>query len=174
MAYSSASDVALLTSNLLAGSNNFTELTTPAKEGVENWLSSGCSIIHSALQGNGYSVPVTAGAAPAIYGKVKQLEIYYGVAMAEMSRLNTRVAARERTRGQIFMKLFEDGLTSLMNDDLSLGGVPVVATAPMFIGGISKDRKSTVESDTDRVPARFYRGLLEFPGTVSADELEND
>ena len=108
--YSSASSVAQFTPNLVSGSTTFSPASLPTLDAVEAWLSTGCSLIHTALNGAGYSTPVSVSTAPAVYGQVQNLEMIYGAAMAEMTRLTTRTAANERTRGQIFMKMFNDGL----------------------------------------------------------------
>jgi len=173
--YSSASNVAQFTPNLVSGSTDFSTSTTPTKVAVEGWLSTGCSLIHTALNGAGYSTPVSVSTAPAVYGQVQNLEMIYGAAMAEMTRLTTRTAANERTRGQVFMKMFTDGLDALVSSDLSSAGLSKSATAPIYIGGVSIDRKETLADDTDRVRPSFQRDLMTWSGTTeSSDRLEDD
>jgi hypothetical protein len=140
---------------------------------VNSWLSSGCTKIHTALQGAGYNVPITTST-PALYGTVRQLEAFYGAAMAELSRRSSRVDSRERTRYEVFMDLFNDGLKDLVSQDLAQVGVAVSGTAKIHIGGTSKDRKEVLEEDKDRVEPAFRRGLMSFPGTVAEIDREND
>jgi len=173
--YSSASNVAQFTPSLVSGSTDFSTSTLPTKVAVEGWLSTGCSIIHGALNGAGYSTPVSVSTAPAVYGQVQNLEMIYGAAMAETTRLTTRTAANERTRGQIFMKMFQDGLKQLLDTNLSAAGMSKSGTAKIYVGGQSKDRKSVLAGDSDRVRSSFNVDLMEWSGTMDAsDRLEDD
>lgn len=169
--YSCASSVAVFCPNLTGGSPNFWEGSTPPRAAVEEWLSTGCMLIHSALEAAGYDVPVTTST-EGLYGEVRQLETFYGVAMAEYSRRSSRVSTQERTRAEVFMELFEDGMKKLAGKDLAQVGLSVSGTAKIHIGGISKTRKETVEEDTDRVEPRFYREQFRFPGTASEYDEE--
>lgn len=175
MAYSSASDVAAYTPNLLdSGHDNFTSTTRPTKSQVERYLSAACGMIETRLNAAGYTTPVTAGTVA--YDLVSDLESLYAAGRAEMVRMTARVAATERTRSQMFMDQFNNGLDTLLQMDLSRAGIS--HQSRLYAGGISVSDKSAVDADTDRVPTRFSKGQFRHAGTQrpssSADDEESD
>ena len=158
MAYSSASDVAGLTPNLVSPASTFDTSTSPALAQVNNWLSAGCAVINMRLAGVGYDpIPTTSGA----YDLARMANALYGAWMAERSRINTRVSADERTRADFMKRDFEFMLEQLLETDLSRSGV--TATSVAYAGGISVSDKVSVESDGDRVAPRFSRGMFANP-----------
>ena len=166
MAYGSASGVAGFCSNLLSTASNFSASTVPSACQVTAWLSSGCAIIESNLSGVGYSVPVAAGT---VYDWLVVLNELYAVAQAEKARTNITLAPGERTRGQVFEDDFWKGLERLLKQDLTSVGVGRRSGDIMYVGGVSIDDKDTIESDSDRVKPRFFRGQYAFPGTLRPD-----
>ena len=167
-AYASASNVAGLCQNLLGGAATFGTSSSPTLEHVNNWLEQGYSAINTVLNSLGYSVPATSTAT--IYHRLTNLNTLYAAALAELSRINVTLSPGERTRGQVFMQMFDDGLAELNKMDLSTVGISAdTAMGTMYIGGTSIADKEANESDTDRVPRRFVRGMFNFPGrgTVS-------
>ena len=168
--YSSASNVAFLTPNLLSGASSFAESTKPPSgSAVDFWLSSACGIIETELSSHGFVTPVPAGA---VRDRLAGIETLYGAAMAEMARANVRLGPGERTRGQVFMEMFDDQLESLLKTDLTLAGVGALSAATPYAGGISSSDKDLMESDSDRVKPMFKRELMRFPGTTSAGDIE--
>lgn len=166
MAYSSGSDVAALCPSLVDGGSNFTTSTRPTLVQINSWLSSGCADIELRFQAAGYATPVTVAAAPEIHTRLRDLNTLYAASFAELSRLVTRISTQERTRGQFFWKMYNDGMDELLATDLASAGLSPAATAPIYIGGISVDDKDTREDDSDRVEPRFKRGQFDFPNVL--------
>lgn len=171
MAYASASDVAAYVPNLLTD-GEFTDADKPSRDAVARYLNAGDALIDTVLGGAGYSVPVGSGAT--VYEFVVDLSALYAAARAELSRVSARVAAAERTRGQVFMQAFEDGLERLTEMDLSRSGVTRASTGKLYAGGISKADKKDVEGDSDRVTPRFERGLFRYPGSQTPGGTTTD
>ena len=94
MAYASASDVAALCRNLANGGSTFDATTCPNGSQVNVWLSTGCAVINSRVQGMGYTPPLTGTAAEV----AQQANACYAAWFAERSRHNARTTADERTR----------------------------------------------------------------------------
>jgi len=164
MAYASASDVAANSQSLLHGADSFGTSSSPMLSEVRGWLSSGCSIIETRVASHGYTVPVTAGTRG--YDWAKDLNAIYATARAELSRTNVTLAPGERTRGQVFLEMFWDGLEEFLKMDLTLVGIARGSSGTLYAGGISKSDKQLDEADSDRVQPRFKRGQFEFPGTI--------
>jgi hypothetical protein len=167
MTYSSASSVAAFTLNILDGNTSFGENTLPTKKQVDNWLSSGCSIIETELQGRGYSIPVSNGISART--RVDHLETLYAVAQAEMARTTATVGPGERTRGQVFETMFWSGLEKFLDGDLTMVGLTRSSTGSIYSGGISIAGKQAYETDSDRVAPRFSRGQFRHAGTMPPD-----
>jgi len=165
--YSSASSVGSYTLNILDGNQTFGENTLPTKKQVDNWLSSGCAIIETELQGRGYSVPVSNGTSART--RVAQLETLYAVAQAEMTRATATVGPGERTRGQVFEAMFWSGLEKFLDGDLTMVGLTRSSTGSIYSGGISITTKQSYETDSDRVTPRFSRGQFRHAGTERPD-----
>ncbi len=170
MAYASASDVGLYTPGLL-DDGNFTLSTTPTKAAVERFLSAGCALIETRLKAAGYSVPVGGGAA--VYDQISDLNALYAAGRAEMVRMTARVSATERSRSQMFMDAFNNGIDVLLSSDLSRAGLSV-AQKSVYVGGISSSDKDAVENDTDRIAPRFSRGQFRHTDTQRPSQSSND
>lgn len=164
MAYCSASAVAGLCRNLLGQEQAFSFSSCPTINDVNQWLSSGCSIIESQLAGFKYTVPVSNGTAA--YDWLAHLNALYGAAYAEMSRTNVTLGPQERTRGQIYLEQFWNQLTMLGKTDFTLAGLSRTTYGTLYTGGVSVADKNANEDNIDRVPPRFFRGLGRFSDTI--------
>jgi len=168
MAYASASDVASLCRNLRGSAGSiFTTETDPTLASVDVWLISGCAVLETQLAAHGYSTPVASTAAA--YGWMTNLNALYGAARAEMSMTTDGMRVGERTRGQVFEKMFWDELKMMLKMDLTFAGISRSSTGTLYVGGISETEKDSYESDSDRVDPRFHRGIGAFPGTIRPD-----
>jgi len=165
MPYASASHVARLTKNLVGPDKTFTSSTSPTLKAVNDWLSSGCSVIETVLGSNGYSTPVasTAGA----YSWFTDLNGLWAAAWAEMSRSNVTLGPGERTRGQYFLEEFWSQFDRILKQDLTIGGGLAKSSVggTIFVGGIKVADKQTIEQDTSLVEPRFSRGMFRDPGS---------
>ena len=138
----------------------------PASAQMIEFISSGCSLIHTKLNSLGYTVPVASSAG--IYDFLGQLENWFVAWQCEAARSSARVSTRERSRSDQFKKMFYDGLESLGEMDLTLAGVNQDTADPgWYVGGISDAEKRSVSSDTDRVKSRFRRGQFKNKGRMS-------
>ena len=162
MAYCSASDVGILCQNLLGKAEDFDSSTSPALAAVTMWLSTGCAVINAQIKSIGYTTPIASTSDA--YDVARQANALYGAWMAERSRLNSRTAADERTRADMFKKDFDTLMKVLLSLDLSEMGVTNVSR--MYAGGISVSDKETIEGDTDRVTPRFARGMFSNPAAL--------
>ena len=158
MAYANASQVYAHVFSLVKPASEFDANTCPSLAEVNIWLTGGCAVINAHLAGAGYgAIPTTSAA----YDLATAANALYGAWMAERSRVNARVSAGERTRADMFKRDFEFHLEQLLTLDLSRTGVTQTSVA--FAGGISKASKDSYNSDTDRVPGRFKRGMFRNP-----------
>lgn len=164
MAYASASDVSNHSRNILGNSGSFDASTSPTLTAVNYWLSSGCAIINTKLASCRYSVPAAAGTV--IYDWLSELNAIYAAAHVEMSRTNVTLSSDERTRGQVFLEMFNDQLDMLCDMDLTGAGLSRVSQGKLYTGGIYTSEKQRIESDTSFVKPRFSRGMNRFPGTI--------
>ena len=164
MAYASASDVAAWSQNILGGASTFSTSTSPTLTSVNNWLSSGCAVIETALAGEGYSIPPASGTR--VYDWLTELNSLYTAARVELSRTNITLEPGARTRGQVFDEMFYAQLDRLLDMDLSGVGLSRATAGKVYAGGISISDKDDRRADTDRVQPRFKRGQFDFPGTI--------
>ena len=172
MAYSSASDVAILCPHFLNGASDFSTTSSPTLAAVNSWLSSGCAVINAKLASVGYDAIGTNSAA---YEFARQANAFYGAYMAERSRLSARVNKQENTRSDQFRDDFEDMLKMLVGLDLSRMGVTRGAAPPAnYAGGISISDKQEFEDDADRVAPRFGRGMFDNQETIQPDTSNAD
>lgn len=165
MSYSTASHVASLTQNILSGASNFSTSSSPTIDAVNNWLSTGCSIIETYLSSKKYEMPVASTAA--VYSWLENLNALYAAGMAEMSRSNVTLGPGERTRGQAMIQQFWDELKLLSSMDLTTMGVSRLSDGKLYAGGISISDKQTYESNSDRTAPRFHREQFRFSGTIA-------
>jgi hypothetical protein len=172
-AYCSASNVAAYCTNLLGGAADFNDTSTsPSLVRVNKWLQQGFSEINMTLGSRGYSVPAASGIT--MYDQLEELNALFGAGHAEMSRLNVTLLPGERTRGQVFLKMFYDGLQRLVDMDLTAGGLTTNSNQGyVYAGGISISDKETYEDDTDRVLPRFKRDMFTF-GSTSTEEEDDE
>ena len=164
MTYSSASDVAQLTKNLLGPEATYTLTSSPTVTAVNSWLTSGCSELELFVVSLGYDVPIPVGSIAR--AKFEHLEALYAAAWAEFSRTTGTLVPDERTRGQVLMEMFYDQLDRVSDMDLSRAGVSRSSAGKMHVGGISIARKQTVQQNTDNVQPRFFKDMFSFPGTL--------
>lgn len=167
MGYCSASDVAAYCQNLLGTNDNFTESSCPTLTEIDQFITSGCGVIETVLLAYNISVPIASGTA--IFDWLTDLNAYYATARAQKSRENATVSPGERTRGMQFESDFWNGLNRITQLDITLAGAGNVATAPIYVGGISKDDKLDVMDDSDWVEPRFRRGQFHVPGVSQSD-----
>lgn len=173
MAYASASNVEALCQHLLGKENAFSTTSSPTRDEVTAFLSSGCAIIESYLSSYGYSVPVASGTVS--YDWIRDINAYYAAAIAEMTRLNVSVQPGERTKGQVYQEIFWQNLERLLSLDLALvGGTSRSNAGSLYVGGISVDDKNTYIGNSDRVKPRFSRDQFAFPGIMRPTEMEID
>lgn len=156
MAYAAASDVGALCANLLGSASEFESSTSPTLTQVNSWLSSGCAAINARYGG---AIPATSNA----YELARQANALFAAWFAERSRVNTRVAANERTRADMFKRDFDAVIEMLDLLDYDELGVDA-GTSAAWAGGISRADKQTYEANSDRVKPRFSRGMLDYPG----------
>lgn len=168
-AYASASDVAVLTQNLIGKEETYTTSTSPTRGAVERWLSSGCAAIENKLRGAKYEMPPPVSST--IYSQLIDLNALFAAARAEQSRSNVVLGPGARTRAQVFMDEFWKELEMLCEQDLTLSGVSRVSSGQLFVGGISRADKRARATDSDMLPPRFSRGAFAFPGTDRHDDI---
>lgn len=167
MAYGSSSGIATFCKNVLGGISDFTTATSPTLQAVNMWLTAGCSIIEARLSSEGYSMPPAESSV--VWGFLAELNNLYGAARVEMSRVNVSLGPGERTRGQVFEKMFWDGLDQLSRLDLTSVGLSIDSSMKIYVGGTTDTEKDTWEDDSDRVQPRFKRGQFNFPETIRPD-----
>jgi len=172
MPYASVDQVAALCRNLLGTATQFGSSTSPTVYEVESFLSSGCSAIEIRLSAAGYDVPVAAGSRA--YDFISHLNTLYGAAYAEMSRTNVVLGPGERTRGQQFLAQFNNEIDGFISLDLTGMGISRSSRGEIYVGGTSKADVNSNISDTDRVPPRFFRGMLQTSGTLEPSESTLD
>jgi len=164
MPYASASDVESFCRNLVGAASGFDVGTDPTLLSVDAWLSSGCAVLETELGSHGYSTPVASTVSA--YGWLTNLNALYAAARAEMSRANVTLRVGERTRGQVFDKMFWDELKRLLDMDLTMAGISRSATGTVYTGGIGVADKQAKEGDSDRVSPAFQKTMFNFPGTI--------
>lgn len=172
MAYTSASNVAAYTPELLSGQGNFTSSTKPSKDAVERWIDDGAALIDGRLAAAGYSTPV--GSDATVYNYIRDLNELYAAGRAEMVRMTARVAATERSRSQQFMDQFNNGLDALLKMNLARAGLTLSSEGLPYIGGVSVSGKDAVNADSDRVMPRFNRGQFRVAGTQRPSGSHSD
>jgi hypothetical protein len=165
--YAETADVAAYCKNLIEGGDDFTNSTTPTITQVMRWLTRGKSVIDNKLNDAGFTAPTDSTSD--IWAELTELNAWYAVWQAELSRTNTRIGVEERTRASIFEKMFRDGIKDLLARDLS-GLSDTGYSYSGYVGGISESEKDAVVADDDRVPMRFARGQFDNPGTDGAQE----
>ena len=163
MAYASTTDVAAMTRGLILPNSTYDASTNPSVTDVEGWLDEGAGIINTILATNGYGVP---SAGTDVYKMLSRANALYAAAAAEDSRIGARVSADERTRGDRFLKQFNMLMDRI--GALDLGRAGLSQTSVGYIGGRSRSDKDSVNSDSDRMPARFVRGQFRNPEASNA------
>lgn len=175
MAFSTCTMVAALIPNLINGASNLDGLgdLRPASSEIRQFMSGGCSLIVATLASLGFNAPAAGGA---LYDFLGDIEANYAAWRAELSRSSPRVAKGERSRADDFRKAYEANLRQLKDMDLSMMGFTPKFSTGMgwYVGGISQAEKDSVESNTDRVQARFERDKFGNPSlpndTTTSDQ----
>ena len=163
--YCAASDVAILGKNLLGEQDIFNTSSSPNNSAIDTWISSGCAYIETNLQAKGYTTPIAS--TNVLFGMLKDCNAMFAVARAELSRTNVILGPGERSRGQVFQKMFEDCLKGVLSMDLTSVGVTKSSVrGTIYVGGISESDKDSRYSDTDKVRARFVKGQFDWEGTL--------
>ena len=144
--------------SLVKPASAFDTSTCPSLDDIEQWITTGCAVINTQLSTRGYGGPSSG---TALYEMLGQANAFWAAALAEDSRVNARISADERTRGDRFYRQYEKLMAVLDKMDLSRLGLS--QTSGVYAGGISWSDKSSVESNTDRVPGRFKRGQFRNP-----------
>ena len=155
--------------SLVKPASAFDTTTCPSLNDITDWITTGCAVINTKLTSLGYSVPT---ASTAVYEMLGQANAFWAAALAEDSRINARISADERTRGDRFMRQFDNLMKLLGTMDLSRAGLSQVTAG--YAGGISVSDRASVESDTDRVKPRFKRGQFENPEAARASDSDSD
>ncbi|KKM77126.1 hypothetical protein LCGC14_1373210 [marine sediment metagenome] len=170
MAYSTCARVSSLLVNLLNGASDFDNLAAdvvPGSAAYIGFMSSGCSIINATLQVHGYSVPVASS--NGLFDYLADVEANYAAYRAEMSRSSPRTATGERSRADMFKRVFDDGIKFLSESDLTELGISK-STTDWYIGGRTDSDKSVQESDRDLVQGRFARGRFSNPNVAISSQ----
>lgn len=163
-AYASASHVAPFNSNLLNGASAFSGSTNPTLNNVNIFLQNAFADINTKLNGCGYDTPVASTAN--YFNALRDLSTWYAAARVEFVRINLTLSPDERTRGQVFQEMYDDGKKALCEGDLTLAGLDRTSQGALFVGGTKKSDKSTQTSDTDRISPAFFRGMKQWSGTT--------
>ena len=156
--------------SLVKPASAFDTTTCPSLNDITDWITTGCAVINTKLTSLGYSAPA---ASTAVYEMLGQANAFWAAALAEDSRINARISADERTRGDRFMRQFDNLMKLLGTMDLSRAGLSQVTAG--YAGGISISDKDSVSSNTDRVSPRFWRGRGRNPEAHQVnDRVDND
>lgn len=164
MGYCAASDVAIMSKNILGKEPIFTSSTSPNIQSVNSWISTGCAVIDTHLAAAGYNVPVASGTT--VFGMLTRCNTLWAAARVEESRTNITLARDERTRGQVFDEQFKECIDTLTGMDLTFAGLTRTSEATIYAGGIKVADKRTNEQDSTLVTPRFMRDQFDFPGTI--------
>lgn len=177
MGYCETTDVAALVSQIVSGSADFGTNTNPTKAQVQAFVSSGCALLDTLTQGNGYTPPASSNA---IYGIYKQANALYAAALAERRRTVDQTAPGVKSRSDLLWADFKFHIGLLFGTeaatalDLASAGLATNSTAGPYAGGISIDDIESQEDDTDRVPARFVRGMSSrFTDTLGPSKISS-
>ena len=149
--------------SLVKPASAFDTTTCPTLNDVNDWITTGCAVINTHLSSLGYSAPT---ASTALYEMLGQANAFWAAALAEDSRISARVSADERTRGDRFFRQFEKLMDRI--GALDLGRAGLSQTSVGYMGGRSRSDKDSVNSDSDRMPARFVRGQFRNPEASNA------
>ena len=159
MPFSTCTMVAGLIPNLLDGASDIEGTNDPtirpASPTIVSFMSAGCSLIIAKVNSLGFNPPSSGG----LYDYLAIIEANYTAWQCEMSRSSPRTAKGERSRADDFRKAYEAALRQLDKMDLSMMGLTLLnaAGAGWYHGGVSQADKDSVDSNTDRVDARFKR-----------------
>ena len=178
MPFSSCALVSSLIPNLLDGASDFEGINDPtirpASPQIVAYMSSGCALIIAKINSMGFDAPASNGALNDYFAII---EANYAAWQSEMSRSSPRTAKGERSRADDFRKAYEAALRQLDKMDLSMMGFTLISStnSGRYVGGISKAEKAAIESNADRVAARFNRDGFanpELPDYVEDDDQE--
>jgi hypothetical protein len=92
------------------------------------------------------------------------LNALYGATMVEMSKSIGTLELGERTRGQLFEKMFMDRLKQMKELDLTMVGATRTSTGgKLFAGGLTQASKTEMKQD---ILPRFTRDMARTPGVL--------
>lgn len=138
---------------------SFSDTTQPTSSDVDRMLTESYYHVAVRLAAAGYD-PTQSDAR--VIGFLQRVQILDAVLQVEMA--NPITGPGEPNERFLALKAERDDMFALIaSGGLDLLGATVVRLDPVLTG-ISKDRKLSVESDSDLVQKRFRRGLLQDKG----------
>ena len=150
----------------VAGTAGYGTTTFPRLTEVESFLDDAYYEIGSLLQNGGYAIAQTAGN---VKGLLCSLQAATAAIKIELTQPAIGGQENERYRALVAQK---ERLETLIEDRglTEMGATKSSDYADhVHIGGVSRDRKTTVESDTDLVKQRFRRGWGQHPGRIATE-----
>jgi len=161
--YCSSCDVAAFAPMLTRGGSNFTTSTSPALAQVNRFIQWITADMHTHFYAEGYSG--SAAADSTMYDQMIMVNALGAAATAELTRIAGTINLKERTRGQVLWRMYEQQRNALTQSDLSQAGFGIDNVGP-YAGGTSISDKQLDETDTDLTTPRFFREQFRSPGTV--------
>ena len=150
----------------VAGTAGYGSATYPSLTGVHSFLDDAYYEIGALLQSRGYAIAQTDDN---VQGFLCALQAVTAAVKIELTqpaiggRDNERYRALVEQKGRLETLIESRGLTEM-------GATKSSDFADhVHIGGISRSRKTSVESDTDLVKQRFRRGWGQHPGRTTGD-----
>jgi len=150
----------------VAGTAGYGTATLPSLTEAEALLDDSYYEIASLLQSYGYAIAQTDAE---VQGFLTGLQAVSGAVKIELTQ--PAIGGRENERYRALVAQLER-----MEKLIKTGGLAEMGASKssdfadrVHIGGISRDRKTTVESDTDLVQHRFRRGWGQHGGRISND-----
>jgi hypothetical protein len=171
MAYCTTEDVFDMAVSLIGrGATRFDETTNPSERAIERWMTSGCAIIETSLRAHRYNAPPPIDTP--VYDMLSELNALYAAARAEMTRAVATLDMGQRTKGQVLLQQFNDGLKSLCEMDLTIAGATRSdQVGRVYTGGINAADKDAQAANM--IPSRFARGQFNIPGTIERSDLDS-
>lgn len=136
----------------------FSTTTQPTLAEVEDWLTDGKAQVNLRLARYGYSKDQTDADVVRV---LMHLNALWAAAQVEFSNPSQGFSPEEGSRGEMFLKQFEEQCTVTINNSgfEELGGTKASdLTELSSAGGIRYSDKETIENDTDIIPYAFTRG----------------
>jgi len=151
----------------VAGTAGFGSATFPTLAEAQLFLDDAYYEIGGLLQGGGYAVAQTNAT---VRGFLCSLQAITAVVKIELTQ--PAIGGRDNERYKALVAQKEQLEEQIKSRSLTeMGAVKSADYADhVHIGGISKGRKTTVESDTDLVKHRFRRGWGQHPGRIASTD----